>query len=228
MVSSVIDPYKFSVVNPNTPFSQGTTPLKMQKAQARNLISADLINSIGQLEGFRIDLIHSGVQEPGNTNFIQEGSIQIYLNSLTYNSKLQFVPQLGDWYGVVVNISNKYQQMSINIWGLSYDPNNPQEQTSELIPLHQDFVALTQTYTFDLPRQIVEDVANPLYGTNNNSYRIYTSPLLLSNIRIFNSMIDIDKQSIVLNQNVVRDSQLAQIIDNAKPTLAIPKILRKG
>jgi hypothetical protein len=41
-------------------------------------------------------------------------------------------------------------------------------------------------------------------------------------------MIDIDKQSIVLNQNVVRDSQLAQIIDNAKPTLAIPKILRKG
>jgi hypothetical protein len=41
-------------------------------------------------------------------------------------------------------------------------------------------------------------------------------------------MIDINKQSIVLNQNVVRDAQLAHIIDNAKPVLAIPKIPRKG
>ena len=39
-------------------------------------------------------------------------------------------------------------------------------------------------------------------------------------------MIDIDNQSIVLNQNIVRDSQLAHIIDNAKPLLNIPKFAR--
>jgi hypothetical protein len=39
-------------------------------------------------------------------------------------------------------------------------------------------------------------------------------------------MIDIDTQSTVLNQNVVRDAQLAHIIDNAKPLLKAPKFAR--
>jgi len=39
-------------------------------------------------------------------------------------------------------------------------------------------------------------------------------------------MIDIDNQSIVLNQNIVRDNQLAYIIDNAKPLLNTPKFAR--
>jgi hypothetical protein len=227
-VASVINEFKFSVVNPNLPYSLDPPQLKMQKAQARNLIAGDYTDSNGQQQGVRIDLIHSGVQEPNNSNFIQQGSIQVNLNSFVYNSRLQFVPEMGEWYGVVVNISNKYQQMGINIWKMSYDPNNPQEQSSNLIQVHQDYRALTQAYTFDLPADIVTDPANPLYGTDNNAYRIYTSPLLLTNVRIFKSMIDIDKQSIVLNQNVVRDAQLAHIIDNAKPTLAIPKIPRKG
>jgi hypothetical protein len=55
----------------------------------------------------------------------------------------------------------------------------------------------------------------------------YTHPrCLLSNVRLFKNMIDIDKQSIVLNQNVVRDEQLAYIIDNAKPQLILPKFAR--
>lgn len=225
-VASIINDYKFSVVNPNLPYSLDPPTLKMQKAQARNLIAGDYTDANGQMYGVRVDLIHSGSQEPNNTNFIQEGSIQVNLNSFVYNSRLQFVPEIGEWYGVVVNISNKYQQMGINIWKMSYDPNNPQEQSSNLIPVHQDYRALTSTYTFDLPADIVTNPADPLYGTDNNAYRIYTSPLLLSNVRIFKSMIDIDKQSIVLNQNIVRDAQLAHIIDNAKPILNIPKFAR--
>ena len=101
-------------------------------------------------------------------------------------------------------------------------------RNSNLVKIQESYRALTQPYTFDLPVSIETSPTNPLYGTNNNAYRIYTSPLLLSNVRIFKQMIDIDKQSIVLNQNVVRDAQLAYIIDNAKPTLAVPKIKRKG
>jgi hypothetical protein len=40
-------------------------------------------------------------------------------------------------------------------------------------------------------------------------------------------MIDIDKQSIVLNQNIVRDAQLAHIIDNAQPLLKLPKFANR-
>ena len=227
-VTSVINEFKFSVANPNLPYSLNNPTLKMQKAQARNLIAGDYVDTNGNPKGIRIDLIHSGVQEASNTNFIQQGSIEVRLNDLVFNSRLEFVPEYGEWYGLVVNVSNKYKQMGINFWKLSYDPNNPQEQSSNLIKVQESYRTLTQPYTFDLPVSIETNPANPLYGTNNNGYRIYTSPLLLSNVRIFKQMIDIDKQSIVLNQNIVRDAQLAYIIDNAKPTLAVPKIKRKG
>jgi hypothetical protein len=39
-------------------------------------------------------------------------------------------------------------------------------------------------------------------------------------------MIEKEKQSAILNQNVVGDSQLAIIIDNAKPVLKLPKIAK--
>jgi hypothetical protein len=44
--------------------------------------------------------------------------------------------------------------------------------------------------------------------------------------RIFQNMIEKEKQSAILNQNVVGDSQLAIIIDNAKPVLKLPKIAK--
>ena len=39
-------------------------------------------------------------------------------------------------------------------------------------------------------------------------------------------MIDIDVQSTVLNQNIVRDEQNSHIIDNCKPLLGLPKFAR--
>jgi hypothetical protein len=115
-VTSVINEFKFSVANPNLPYSINNPTLKMQKAQARNLIAGDYVDTNGSPKGIRIDLIHSGVQEPGNTNFIQQGSIEVRLNDLVYNSRLEFVPEYGEWYGIVVNVSNKYKQMGINFW----------------------------------------------------------------------------------------------------------------
>jgi hypothetical protein len=79
---------------------------------------------------------------------------------------------------------------------------------------------------FDAPSNIVTDVSSPFYGTDQNSYKVFTSPLYLSNIRLFKNMIDIDNQSTVLNQNIVRDTQLAHIIDNAKPLLNVPRFVR--
>ncbi len=225
-VLSTLDEYQFAVANPNLPFAVNSSNWKMQKAQARNLIDGTYFESDGTLKGVRIDLVHSGTNDPANNNFIQQGSIEIVLNDLTYDSRLQFVPEQGEWYALVVNISNKYKQMGVNVWKMSYDPTNPNQQSSDLIKVHEDYRTLTQPYVFDAPKDIVTDVQDPLYGTDNNAYKIYTSPLLISNIRLFNSMIDIDRQSIVLNQNVVRDAQLAHIIDNAKPKLILPKFAR--
>jgi hypothetical protein len=84
----------------------------------------------------------------------------------------------------------------------------------------------TTPIVFDAPSDIVTDKFSPFYGTETNAYKIFTSPLWISNIRLFRNMIDLDTQSTVLNQNIVRDAQLAYIIDNAKPLLNIPKFAR--
>jgi hypothetical protein len=171
-------------------------------------------------------MIHSGTNEPSNSNFIQKGSIVVKINNFQFSSNLQFIPEQGEWYSMVVNVSNKYKQMGINIWKMSYDPTNPQQQSSDLVKVHEDFRTLSQTYPFIATPDIETNLENPLYGTDNNAYKIYTSPILLTNVRLFKSMIDIDRQSTVLNQNIVRDAQLAHIIDNAKPKLILPKFAR--
>ena len=113
------------------------------------------------------------------------------------------------------------------MWDMSYDPTNPQEQSSNLNNVHEYVRSLSTTYTFAAEPDLNTDLNSPYYGTDNNSYKIVTSPIYISNIRLFKQMIDIDKQSIVLNQNIVRDAQLAHIIDNAQPLLKLPKFANR-
>lgn len=223
-VKSVIDEYQFSVGNPNLPIAENRSGWKMQKAQARNFLDGLFSENS---EGVRIDLIHSGVNEPSNSSYLGVGSFEIILNNLRINSPLQFTPVFGNWYSVVVNISNKYKQISINVWEMSYDPTNPQDQSSNLNKIHEYVRSLSTTYTFEASPDLNQDLNSPYYGTDNNSYKIITSPIYISNIRLFKQMIDIDKQSTVLNQNIVRDAQLAYIIDNAQPLLKIPKFANR-
>jgi hypothetical protein len=223
-VKSVINEYQFSVENPNLPIAENRSGWKMQKAQARNFLDGLFSENS---EGVRIDLIHSGVNEPSNSSYLGVGSFEIVLNDLRINSPLQFTPTFGDWYSVVVNVSNRYKQISINVWEMSYDPTNPQDQSSNLNNVHEYVRSLSSTYTFAAEPEINQDYNSPYYGTDNNSYKIITSPIYISNIRLFKQMIDIDKQSIVLNQNIVRDAQLAYIIDNAQPLLKLPKFANR-
>jgi hypothetical protein len=172
-------------------------------------------------------MIHSGSIEQDATNYIQEGSFYLRLNNdIEINSPLQFTAKHGEWYAVVVNVSNKYKQISITAWALSYDPVNPQAQSSELVKVHEYVQSLSAPVLFDAPSVPVDDVSSPFYGTDQNSYKVFTSPLYLSNLRLFKNMIDIDNQSTVLNQNIVRDTQLGHIIDNAKPLLNVPRFVR--
>jgi len=225
-VAQVIDEYRFAIKNLSLTFAEGTIVWKMQKAQSRNFISGLYIVDNLYVKGFRADLIHSGVEDEEANSFIGQGSIIIKLNDLTINSKLQFLPEYGSWYGLVVNVSNKYKQISINVWELTYDPVDPNQQSSKLKKVHEEIRMFNDPIIFSAPSSVVTDTYSPFYGTDDNSYKIFTSPMYLSNIRLFKNMIDIDDQSIILNQNIVRDAQLAHIIDNAKPLLNIPKFAR--
>jgi hypothetical protein len=225
-VLSVVDDYTFTVVNNSNVFDPGITNWRAQKAQSRNFLSGLYIDQNQSMKGFRFDLIHSGAMEQEVTNFIGQGSFSLKVNNIEINSPLQFKIDYGEWYAFVVNVSNKYKQLSIQAWKMSYDPVNPSQQSSELIKVHEYVRQLSDGIIFDAPENIDIQTTSPFYKTDQNSYKIFTSPLFLSNVRLFKNMIDTDNQSTVLNQNIVRDEQLAHIIDNAKPLFNAPRFAR--
>ena len=302
-VLSVIDDYTFTIENKNVNFSQVPIIWKMQKAQSRNLLDG-LYEIESETYGIRIDIVHSGVVDDKGVSFLNIGSFIIRINDEEYNSTLQFIPTYSEWYGLVFNLSNKYKQISINGWAISFNPEDTLAQSSNLTSVHEDlrsfisdfifdapsslqpnYLAHSNTYfelgstggisiepqlnyiagqsitvyktasnyqisnitsyntatgslAFDFPSTVVGSTGStgsswivnltedPFYGTDNNTYKIWTGPIYLSNVRLFKNMIDIDVQSTVLNQNIVRDEQNSHIIDNCKPLLGLPKFAR--
>ena len=109
---------------------------------------------------------------------------------------------------------------------MHYDPDNPASQTSDLSMIHGVDGVTSQVYTYNITPEIETDYDSPYYGTNNKAYKVKSSPLLVTNFRMFTHMIEEGKQSTILNQNIVDDAQLAIIIDNAKPILKLPKVAR--
>ena len=225
-VIDVADEYTFTVENLSTDFANAPIAWKMQKAQSRNLISGLYPETETIIKGFRADIIHSGVNDEDGNQFLGEGSLVVRFNDTIINTPLQFKPEYGEWYGIVINFSNVYKQIASNIWKMTYDPLNPNEQSSKLAIVHEDSRMFTSPIIFSAPSDTETNKLSAYYLTDNNSYKIYTGPMYLSNVRLFKNMIDIDNQSTVLNQNIVRDAQLAHIIDNAKPLLTSPKFAR--
>ena len=55
-----------------------------------------------------------------------------------------------------------------------------------------------------------------------SKYELKNSSLKLTNIRLLRDTIEEEKHSLWLNRNIVRDSDLAIIIDNAIPKMRLP------
>ena len=229
----ILDQFRFKIKDNGAPSPANTAGWKMQKAQSRILFDG-YYNG----QGILIDFIWSGsnsVNSPSDNNYLQTGSFRIKINNLEIISPFgagipstigEFIPTTDDWYGFVFNFSNIFRQYSINVWRLTYDPDNPSTQTSDLSLVHSLDGVTSQVYTFDIPPVIEESYDSPFYGTNNYSYKTRSCPLWVTNYRFFKQMVEEEKQSTLLNQNIVGDAQLAIIIDNAKPILKLPKVAR--
>lgn len=222
--------YEFTIRDNGLPigdFSQW----KMQKGESRNFISGH-----NGTTGLSIEMIWTGTNptDPATNSYLETGSFRVMINDKEIlspfgagisNQSSNFLPSLDNWYGFVFNLSNVFSQFSINAWGLTYDPDNPAAQTSNLTLLHTEEGFLDNKYTFSFPEDKESNHDDPTWGTDKNSYKLLTSPVYVSNLRMFKHMIALEKQSAMLNQNIVNDSQLSIIIDNCKPVLKLPKFV---
>jgi hypothetical protein len=232
-ILEIIDQFRFKVKDSGASAPVSTSGWKAQKAQSRILFDGYYGG-----QGLYIDFIWSGSNtetSPQSGNYLQTGSFRVKINDLEIYSPFgagiqstigQFIPTEEDWYGFVFNFSNVFRQYSLKVWRLTYNPDNPLAQTSDLSLIHSLDGVTSQAYTFDINPVIETDYDSPFYGTNNFSYKTRSCPLWVTNFRFFKYMVEEEKQSTILNQNIIDDAQLAIIIDNAKPVLKLPRVAR--
>lgn len=126
--------------------------------------------------------------------------IVLSMNANQYIFNIQKPLEKKHWYGVVINWSNEFSQASVDLY-------TRQNGSNTLLRISHEQKAITPA----------------VFDTDTN-YTLVVSPLDLTNIRLYNEMIEEEHHNIMLSQLVVKDSQKAIIIDNAKPILRLAKI----
>ena len=112
------------------------------------------------------------------------------------------------WFAVVLNISNEYQTLNLNIWEMQFDATKPAyvQQTTQLK------LIFGETKSFN--KQAIK---------SNSFYELKGSPIQLTNIRLLTELINEENQPLMLNRYTVRDNQYARMIDNALPPLQMTR-----
>lgn len=121
------------------------------------------------------------------------------------------------WYAYIVNINNEFLQLEVSIYSL--DPNSNIKTSSQGVNI------LPQGSSNNLISEFRENRLMPynVAWHSTSKYTLRANDMYMTNLRIFNTPIELEQHSNVLNQYVVRDNQLAIIIDNAIPSLSFQK-----
>ena len=136
-------------------------------------------------------------------------SVSLYANQyikVMYGSQEHIVimdERLNDnqWYGVVANIGNTWKQYNVYVW-----EQHPSDTVSKIR------VKFYETLSF-VPEQ-----------TTVERYIIDRSPSYMTNIRLFKTTIEEEKQSLELLSYFTKDSDQALVLDNCDGKMRAPYI----
>jgi hypothetical protein len=136
-------------------------------------------------------------------DFILTVTINSVIKTYTINN---FVSD--SWHAMVVSMSNEFLQCGAYVYSIKEDP-------SDLIN-HNDFVRLlasTSSFTqqsFDLTQ----------------NYTLPNSKLLITNIRVFNTMLREEEHDFILSQQFLKDESMLILIDNCRPQTNLPYVAK--
>jgi len=137
-------------------------------------------------------------------------NIKVFVNANTYTFTPNIIMGTDRWYGLVINGNKQFNQLSVALYSL--DPNNnngrPQSASNDLVKIFEETRNQVYNISWDIPE---------------SKYSLKGGLLKLTNLRLFNTPIEAEQHSNVLNQYVVHDNQLGVIIDNAIPSLGFQK-----
>jgi hypothetical protein len=159
-------------------------------------------------KGFEV--IVNGQSYLYDTNYLDPWPNNTFPNLLVdakqYNQ--QTLTDSRKWFAIVLNVSNEYQTMNLNVWEMMFDASKPAyvQQTTQL--------KLVFGETKDFAKQEIKPGAY---------YELKGWPGLTTNIRLLTELINEENQPLMLNRYTVRDNQYAKMIDNALPPLKMTR-----
>lgn len=155
------------------------------------------------IDGFRLTLSNTEIKLSVNT------VIESFQHGITFNKNT--------WYAYIVNINNDFSQLGVSIYSLDPNSNSTIRQNgSSITPQMSSNNLISEFYE-------TRPITGLLVWESNSNYTLRANEMYMTNIRVFNTPIEYEQHSNVLNQYVVRDNQLALIIDNAIPSLGFQK-----
>lgn len=133
--------------------------------------------------------------------------IKAYINGEQLQFPFQINPVNDNWYGLIFNLNNQFNQAASYVYKL-----NPASNKNVNMPIQDS-----------LPEVMNQKVTlgNTLGWVTDKQWSIMPGKLLMTNIRLFDKSVGQGQHRNVLQQYVVRDNQLAQIIDNAIPSIQL-------
>jgi hypothetical protein len=176
-------------------------------------VALDYLNSINaiwtSLKGYKMKVKTPINLLDGVNSTDSVFNVSIYANQyikVTYGSQ-EYVAILSDqlndnnWYGIVVNIGNSWGQYNVYVW-----EQHPSDSTAKIR------IKFYETMKF-VPEYVVVD-----------KYFIEKSPAYVTNIRLFKTTIEEEKQSKELLSYFTKDSDQCLILDNSDPRFSAPYI----
>lgn len=142
----------------------------------------------------------------GLTMRMSSSKIEFMINNQAHTFLHGLVLGTDEWYSVVVNMSNDFREIGVYVYWLDESLNftRPQDGDNNLVLQFSEVRPVTQAFIWDVDR----------------GYQLRGGKLKMTNIRIWKKTIEQEQHSNILNQTLVRDAQLALVVDNAIPSLS--------
>ena len=138
---------------------------------------------------------------------VNQSTVKAYINDQVFQFPFATTPVNGSWYGMIFNLNNTYKQVANYVYKLDATSN-----ASPNMPIDQSMTEVMN---------VKNDIGNKLGWVTDKQYSLMPGKLKMTNIRLFKKTIGHDQHKNMLQQYVVRDNQLAEIIDNAIPSIQL-------
>jgi hypothetical protein len=133
--------------------------------------------------------------------------ITVLVNNVTKTYTINnFVSDV--WHAMVISMSNEFLQCGAYVYRIKEDP-------SDLVN-HNDFIRILST---------TSSFAQQTFDLTQN-YTLPSSKILITNIRVFNTMLREEEHDFILSQQFLKDESMLVLIDNCRPQTNLPYIAK--